>query len=62
MRWRLLVVVALLAVGVGAVGIALFGPALAGNTDGSDYLTAQAAITDVTDEAVANGTVNAAAT
>ena len=60
MRWRLLIVVALLAVGVGAVGFTVFGPTLARNGDGSDYLTATAAVADVTDQAVADGAIAAA--
>jgi macrolide-specific efflux system membrane fusion protein len=61
MRWRLLVVFVLLVVGVGAVGFALFGPALARSGE-SDYLTSAAGIADVRDEAVADGTVAAAQT
>ena len=49
------------AVGVGAVALTLFGPALAGNDD-TDYLTSQAAIADVVEEVVADGTVAAATT
>jgi HlyD family secretion protein len=61
MRWRLLGVLALLVVGFGAVGLALFGPALA-RSNGSEYLTATASLADVVDEAVADGTVAAART
>ena len=61
MRWQLLAIVTLLVVGLGAVGLAVFGPALAGNGT-SQYLTAAVTRTDVIDQAVANGTVSAALT
>ncbi len=61
MRWRLLVVVALLVVGAGAVGITLFGPA-PGSADTPDYLTSTATRTDVVDQAVADGAISAAVT
>jgi RND family efflux transporter MFP subunit len=54
MGWRMLAVVALVLVGVGAVGIALFGPALARSND-TQYITSQATRTNVVQQAVANG-------
>jgi RND family efflux transporter MFP subunit len=54
MGWRTLAVVALVLVGVGAVGIALFGPALARSSD-TQYITSQAVRTNVVEQAVANG-------
>lgn len=61
MRWRLLAAVGLVVIGIGAVGLSVFGPALAAN-DGSDYLTAPASRTDVVDQAVADGTIEAVST
>ncbi len=61
MRWQLLAIVTLVVVGLGAVGFAVFGPALAGNR-ASQYLTAAVTRTDVIDQAVANGTISAART
>ena len=54
MGWRTLAVFALVLVGVGAVGIALFGPALA-RSDDTQYITAAATRTNVVEQAIANG-------
>jgi RND family efflux transporter MFP subunit len=59
MGWRTLAVVALVLVGVGAVGIALFGPALASSND-TQYITATASRTNVVEQAVADGNLAAA--
>jgi RND family efflux transporter MFP subunit len=61
MGWRALSAVGLLVVGVGAVVIALFGPALA-RSDSTQYVTAQATTTNVLNQAVANGNIAASAT
>jgi multidrug efflux pump subunit AcrA (membrane-fusion protein) len=61
MRWQVLAILALLVVGLGAVGLAVFGPGLAGNRT-SNYLTSPVTRTDVVDQAVANGTISAAVT
>jgi RND family efflux transporter MFP subunit len=59
MNLRFLAAAGLLVVGVGAVGLAVFQPGFgAAATD--DYVTATASVTDVVDEAVANGTIAAA--
>ena len=59
MPWRTLGAVALIVVGVGAVIFALFGPAL-GKSNTTQYITSQAATTNVLNQAVADGTVSAA--
>jgi RND family efflux transporter MFP subunit len=62
MNWRTLGAIGLVVIGVGAVGLTLFGPTLARGDGGEDYLTATAAVSDVIDEAVADGTISATAT
>lgn len=59
MRLKIAVAIALVVVGVGAIGFAFLSPGTSG-TGGVTYLTAQAAVTDVTEEAVASGTIAAA--
>ncbi|MFN8518997.1 MAG: hypothetical protein U0667_06325 [Chloroflexota bacterium] len=54
MKLKLLVAVAMFAIGFGAVGYVLFAPSSAGAAT-STYLTATATTTDVTREAVAWG-------
>lgn len=61
MPWRTLGAVALIVVGVGAVLVALFGPAL-GKSNTTDYITSPATTTNVVNEAVADGTLAAART
>lgn len=61
MRVKIAAAVALVIIGVGAIGFAVMSPGTNG-TDGVTYLTAQAAVTDVTEEAVASGTLAAATT
>ena len=61
MRWQVLAIVALLVVGLGALGLAVFGPGLAGNRT-TNYLTSPVTRADVVDQAVANGTISAALT
>jgi len=61
MPWRSIGAVALIIVGVGAVIFALFGPAL-GKSNTTSYITTQAAVTNVVDQAVADGTLAAART
>ena len=61
MKWKVLLIVALLVGGSAAVGASLgvFGASAANAT--SDYLTAQAAVTDVVAQVAATGTVAASA-
>ncbi len=59
MGWRTLGAIVLVLVGVGAVVIALFGPAL-GSSDTTQYITSQATQTNVVEQAVANGNLAAA--
>ncbi len=61
MRLKLLAVVLLFAIGVGAAGFVVFGPTL-GSTDGSRFITAAAAREDVIASAVATGSVGPSAT
>ena len=61
MRLKLLAVVLLFAIGVGAAGFVVFGPTL-GSTDGSRYITATATRQDVVASAVATGSVGPSAT
>jgi RND family efflux transporter MFP subunit len=61
MGWRTLGAVALVVVGVGAIVVALFGPTFA-RSDGTQYVTSQATVTNVTDQAVADGALAAATT
>ncbi|MBP1704803.1 MAG: secretion protein HlyD family protein [Chloroflexi bacterium] len=61
MKLKIAAAVILVVVGAGAIGFALLSDGSNG-TDGVTYLTAQAAVTDVTEEAVASGTVSAATT
>ena len=61
MPWRTLGALALIIVGVGAVLVAVFGPTLA-KSDTTQYITAQASVTNVVNEAVADGNLAAAQT
>lgn len=61
MRMKIAAAIALVIVGVGAIGFAILSPG-ANGTDGVTYLTTQAAVADVTEEAVASGTIAAATT
>ena len=61
MAWRTVGAIALIVVGVGAVSIAVFGPTL-GKAQTTQYITSQAATTNVVDQAVADGTLAAAQT
>jgi HlyD family secretion protein len=61
MSWRTVGAIALIVVGVGAVSIAVFGPTL-GKSQTTQYITSQAATTNVVDQAVADGTLAAART
>ena len=61
MPWRSIGALALIVIGVGAVVFALFGPAL-GKSNTTSYVTTQAAVTNVVDQAVADGTLAAART
>jgi multidrug efflux pump subunit AcrA (membrane-fusion protein) len=61
MRVKAIVAVVLLAVGVGAIGLVLFAPGLASSQSSSQFLTARAAVTDVTQQAVATGNLAAGA-
>ncbi|MCU0482961.1 MAG: HlyD family efflux transporter periplasmic adaptor subunit [Chloroflexi bacterium] len=61
MKLKIAAAIALVAVGVGAIGFAILLPGTNG-TSGVTYLTAQATVTDVTEEAVASGTIAAATT
>jgi RND family efflux transporter MFP subunit len=58
MNLRFLAAAGLLVVGVGAVGLAVFQPSF-GAAAADDYVTATASVTDVVDQAVANGTIAA---
>jgi multidrug resistance efflux pump len=55
MNWRVAAAVALLVVGVGAVGFVTVGPDL-GSTD-TQYLTSAATVTDVTNQVVGSGSI-----
>jgi HlyD family secretion protein len=55
MNWRVAAAVALIVVGVGAVGFVIVGPRF-GGTD-TQYLTSQATVTDVTNEVVGSGSI-----
>src|SRR5262245_20058880 len=57
-KLKLLVAVAMFAIGIGAVGYVLFAPSSAGAAT-TTYLTSTASTTDVTQEAVATGSVAA---
>lgn len=61
MPWRTLGALALIIVGVGAVFVAVFGPTLA-KSDTTQYITSQAAVTNVVNQAVADGNLAAAET
>jgi len=61
MPWRTLGALALIVVGVGAVVVAVFRPTFA-SSDTTQYITSQAATTNVVDAAVADGTLAAAQT
>ena len=61
MPWRTLGALALIIVGVGAVFVAVFGPTLA-KSDTTQYITSQAAVTNVVNQAVADGNLAAAQT
>src|SRR4029079_13397347 len=61
MKLRLLGVVGLLLVGVLAVVIAVFGPAL-GSTSATQYVTSRAAVTNVVQDVVASGNLAAQTT
>lgn len=61
MNWRVLAAVGLVVVGVGAVGLSVFGPTLA-RSNTTQYLTAAASVADVTDQAVADGAISAETT
>ncbi len=61
MPWRTISALALIVVGVGAVIFALFGPTLAKSST-TQYITTQAQVTNVVDQAVADGTLAAAHT
>jgi len=61
MRLKIGAAIALVAVGLGAAGLVILSPGGNG-TDSATYLTAQAEVTDVTQEAVASGTIAAAST
>jgi trimeric autotransporter adhesin len=55
MNWRVAAAVALIVVGVGAVGFVVVGPDLGGTP--TQYLTSQATVTDVTNEVVGSGSI-----
>ncbi len=55
MKWRVAAAVALIVVGVGAVGFVVVGPDL-GRSD-TQYLTSAATVTDVTNEVVGSGSI-----
>ncbi len=61
MRLKVLAVVLLFAIGVGAAGFVVFGPTF-GSTDGAQFITAVATREDVIASAVATGTVGPSAT
>jgi multidrug efflux pump subunit AcrA (membrane-fusion protein) len=61
MRLKILAAIALIVVGVAAVGFVVFAPSIANGQGSSQYLTAQATVTDVTQQAVATGNVAAGA-
>ena len=58
MKRRVFAAVGMMALGAGAVGLAVYGPGLA-SSDKVGYLTATATKTTVTAQAVATGTVSA---
>jgi RND family efflux transporter MFP subunit len=62
MRLKLVAALALIVVGVAAVGIVIFAPGIANGQASTQYLTAQATTTDVTQQAVATGNLAAATT
>ena len=55
MKWRVAAAVALIVVGIGAVGVAIVGPDF--GTVAPQYTTAQATVTDVVDEVVGTGSI-----
>jgi len=61
MRWKTIGAGLLVVVGIGAVVFAVVGPSL-GETAGTQYLTSQATVTDVTEQVAATGTIEAATT
>ncbi len=61
MRWQTLGAALLVVVGVGAAAFAVIGPDL-GGTAATEYLTSQAAVTDVVEQVEATGTLEAATT
>lgn len=61
MKLKLAAIIVLVAVGAGALVMAIHGP-FGGQSAASQYLTAAASRRDVTAQAVANGTIGAAAT
>ena len=60
MNWKVLAAVALIVVGVGAVGMVILNPFAADST--TKYITANAARTTVAQQAVATGSVGSSAT
>jgi len=56
MKLRLLAVIGLIAIGVGAIGVAVFGPSL-GSSTATQYLTAAATRENVVAQSVATGNV-----
>jgi len=62
MRLKIVAAVVLVVVGLGAVGLVIVGPSIANGQTESQYLTAQATTTDVTEQAVATGNLAAAQT
>src|SRR5450759_2984511 len=61
MKLRLLAVIGLIAIGVGAIGVAVFGPSL-GSSATTQYLPAAATRENVVAQSVATGSVAASAT
>ena len=60
MRWRIVAALALLAVGLGAVGLVVFRPG--SGTTTTQLLTGVASTTDVVEDVAASGTLSASAT
>jgi multidrug efflux pump subunit AcrA (membrane-fusion protein) len=57
MKWKVLLIVALLAAGGVAVGASLGLLGAASASASTDYLTAQAAVADVVDQVAATGSI-----
>ena len=55
MKWRVAAAVALIVVGIGAVGFVIIGPSF--GTAAPQYTTAQATVTNVVDEVVGTGSI-----